>query len=1839
MPATPCRHVLTTLTAALLLAACGGGGDAGDTATSGSAATASDQGPRQRALAVATPSQAKWSPVTSLPLVASSAANLPDGRVLLWASRSKFGFGGGGMTQSAILDPVAGTVTEREVTQTGHDMFCSGTTNLPDGRLLINGGVNAPNTTLYDPATGAWTNGGAMTLPRGYNANTLLQDGSVLTLGGSWSGGSGNKHGEVWTAATGWKRLSGLPATSLVTADIGGILRADNHMALLPMGNGKVLHAGPKADMSWLDTRGSGSLTPAGRRGDDADAMGGSWVMFDAGKILKAGGSPHYQHADASTSAYVIDGTSGLEVRKVAPMAYRRTYQNAVVLPNGQVVIVGGQTWGLPFNDNYAVLVPELWDPRTETFSTMPAMAVPRVYHSVALLLPDGRVLSAGGGLCGGGCGANHPDYQVLTPPYLLKPDGTPAVRPVITQAPGAAAYGQRITVTTSGQVASFALVRLSSNTHTVNNDQRRLSLVSRPAGADRHEIDMPTNPGWALPGDWMLFAMNADGTPSMARTLRISATGAASIVPVDDASGSVGTAFALQPSISAPAGTTAAVSAANLPPGLAVNASTGRITGTPTTVGRYVVELRATVGDRTVSTLFAITIDASGTQVPGLLGEYFPNPELSGAPSRRVNEAVDANWGTGAPAAGLPADGFSSRGTGWLRPAASGSDRLQTASDDGVRVWVDGALVIDNWTVHATAVDTSVPLALTAGQRKSLRVEYFEASGSAEMRLRWSVPGTTSFAAIPAAHLRSIQVQANQPPSLFKPATQSTEAGTAVSLRITASDPDGDALRFSATGLPAGLAIDATSGLVTGRPSAAGTSNVTVTVDDGKGATASAAFTWQVFFGVPVIEPVAAPPAAAGAGIAYTARTKQDGSYQYQWDFGDGRAPTAWSTLNTISTVFAKPGVYTVTLTVRAGDGRTSVHRFLQAVEGAKGQGGSSSGPVAVETRSSGNARVWTVNPDNDSVSVFDAVTRQRLAVVAVGQQPRALAVAPDGRVWVVNKGSASVSIVRPADLKVDRTVALPRASQPHGIVVGSDGVAFVAMEATGVVARIAATGTTLGSASLGAHVRHLALSASGKQLWVSRFITPPLPGEGTAKVQTQAGGAPVGGEVVVLDAASLAVQRTVVLRHSDKEDSTVQGRGIPNYLGAPALAPDGASAWVPSKQDNILRGKRRDGLDLDFQNTVRAISSRIVTATLAEDHGARLDHDNAGLASAALHHPGGAYLFVALETSRQLAVIDAAGRRELLRVDTGRAPQGLALAADGRTLYVHNFMDRSVGAYDLRPLLDTGEARLPLSATLVAVQAQEDKLPEPVLRGKRFFYDARDVRLARDGYISCASCHSDGGHDGRVWDFTGFGEGLRNTIPLQGRAGAQGRLHWSANFDEVQDFEGQIRRHAQGTGLMTDAQFNAGTRRHPLGDRKAGVGSDPSRGIVSDLDALAAYVGSLDRFASSPWRQANGQLTAQAVRGRTVFEASCASCHGGSSFADSDKRVLHDIGTLKASSGKRLDLQPLGGVDTPTLRDAWSGAPYLHDGSAPTLEAAIQAHARITLTADQRADVAAFVRQIGGDEATAPASRSNLVVRALAELADHTGAAFEVRLDGKVVGRGQLDATGWVDLAYDTAAVAAGAAIDVVFGNDAMIGGQDRNLAVHSVTVNRNTTIASAAAGVVLDAGRGEAAFDGLDTVPASSLYGWLPWDGALRMRNGSPPPPAGQRITVRAGATPAGGIGAVMEVYHRGVRIGTVTVAGTVARDHAFTVPAVAAGDRIDVVFTNDGMVNGEDRNLLVVSVTARGQVLRPSDAGVVLDVGSGAEAFDGKDTVPAGSWGGWVPWNAAMRLVAR
>ncbi|WP_433295200.1 discoidin domain-containing protein [Actinoplanes sp. CA-030573] len=474
-----------------------------------------------------------FSAPVGFPLVPVAAAQLPNGKILTWSAFQADDYVGGyGRTVTATYDPATGVVTQRTITTTGHDMFCPGISTLPDGRILVTGGNDSEKTSIYDPATDSWTSGPDMTVGRGYQASTTLSDGRVFTIGGSWSGGYGgqngtpHKNGEVWSAAAGWKALPGTNVVPMLTADANpnGDYRKDNHAWLFAWTGGSVLQAGPAKAMNWYGTTGTGSTTAAGTRGDAGDQMNGNAVMYDTGKILAVGGSPSYEQSYATADAYVltINGVNkAVTTKKVGSMANTRAFGNAVALPDGTVAVFGGQNYAVPFSDNTSVLNAELYDPATEKFTTMATATVPRNYHSVALLMPDGRVFTGGGGLCGTGCATNHFDGQVFTPPYLLSSDGTAATRPVITSAPATAANGAKITVKTDSAVTAFAIVRMGTATHTVDTDQRRLSLTPTVVTGG-YQVTIPADAGVALPGYWMLFALNDKGVPSVAKTVKI---------------------------------------------------------------------------------------------------------------------------------------------------------------------------------------------------------------------------------------------------------------------------------------------------------------------------------------------------------------------------------------------------------------------------------------------------------------------------------------------------------------------------------------------------------------------------------------------------------------------------------------------------------------------------------------------------------------------------------------------------------------------------------------------------------------------------------------------------------------------------------------------------------------------------------------------------------------------------------------------------------------------------------------------------------------------------------------------------------------------------------------------------------------------------------------------------------------------------------------------------------------------------------------------------------------------------------------------------------------------
>ena len=322
--------------------------------------------------------------------------------------------------------------------------------------------------------------------------------------------------------------------------------------------------------------------------------------------------------------------------------------------------------------------------------------------------------------------------------------------------------------------------------------------------------------------------------------------------------------------------------------------------------------------------------------------------------------------------------------------------------------------------------------------------------------------------------------------------------------------------------------------------------------------------------------------------------------------------------------------------------------------------------------------------------------------------------------------------------------------------------------------------------------------------------------------------------------------------------------------------------------------------------------------------DEVSRIDVDNAAQPKEVAFSPLGDYMFVAMEGNNALVVYDTLTFEKFTsavtvgRIVVGRAPQSLVVDHTSNTMWVKNFLDRTVSVIDLDLLASSGSIVLPQE---IVGTALEEKLDAQTLAGKRVFYHAGDRRMSAEGYMSCASCHADAGHDGRNWDFTGRGEGIRNTIPLAGRGGIEhGLLHWSSNFDEVQDFENDIRNGFGGEGFLSDADWSDPNIQAPLG-------ASSKAGRSAELDALAAYLRSLDgnSIPRSPHRESDGSLTPSAVAGQTHFTAqNCASCHiPENSYRDG---ISHNVGTILPLSGASLT-----GVDTPTLIDLPSSAPYL--------------------------------------------------------------------------------------------------------------------------------------------------------------------------------------------------------------------------------------------------------------------------------------------------------------------
>ncbi|NOT62594.1 MAG: DUF1929 domain-containing protein, partial [Acidobacteria bacterium] len=894
------------------------------------------------------------------------------------------------------------------------------------------------------------------------------------------------------------------------------------------------------------------------------------------------------------------------------------------------------------------------------------------------------------------------------TPPYLYNATGTLAARPSITNAPSAVSAGQSISVTASTGVTKFSLIKMSGLTHTLNSDLHYVRVPFTGGANGQYQLALHHNINVLTPGYWMLFAVNGAGVPSVAKVIQVSTSTRPTVAMVGNQSNVIGETANLAIAANDPTGETLTYSATGLPSGLTINSATGIISGTFNTAATVTVTVTVRdASNETATTSFVWTVNTVGANA-GVRYEYYEGlwatlPNFSALTPMKTGTVASFNL--------TPRNRdnqFAFRFVGKLNIATAGSYTFFTSSDDGSQLFINNALVVNNDGVHGV-LEAQGSVSLNAGEH-DIAVTFFEQSGGETLTVSYQGPGLAK-QTIPTTALFNVAAPVN----VTNPGAQTTALATAVNLQIQASGGSG-ALSYGATGLPAGLTINAASGRITGTPTTIGIANVRVTAADARGTSSNADFTWTIQAPSLVLNSIAASPKPVSTAITFTTSVTNAVNPRFKWLWGDGTAETAYASATTITKNYTTPGIYVAKVTATDDRGLEISQQFTQIIHlPLTANRPAVSMNLAYETRSNANARVWVVNQDNDSVSAFDTVTNAKLAEITVGRVPRAIALAPNGRVWVVNKGAATLSVIDATTLAVIQTIALPYASQPFGLVFSPTGnAAYLALEAAGKVCKLdVVTGAITGTANVGLNVRHLSVSSDGSKVYATRFITPSLPGEATASVNVANGG----GEILNLDAATMTLATIIRLQHSNEPDTESGARGIPNYLGPAVLSPDGVNAWTPSKQDNLARGTLRDGRHLTFESALRSIASHVNLTTNTEDYGGRLDFNNAGIASTGVFDRYGATLFVALEGSREVVVVDAHGKRERFRLDVGRAPQGLALSPDNTRLYVNNFMERTVSVFDVSKVINEGAVSAPLLTTWNAVATE--KLSAPVLQG----------------------------------------------------------------------------------------------------------------------------------------------------------------------------------------------------------------------------------------------------------------------------------------------------------------------------------------------------------------------------------------------------------------------------------------------------------------------------------------------------------------------------------------
>lgn len=476
---------------------------------------------------------------TQNPVRSMHSVVLKNGKVLLIAGsgNSEEQFDAGTFT-SAVYDPVQGTY---KVIPTPKDMFCAGHVQLQDGRVLVMSGNKAypvagghgyegfKDSYVFDPDTESYLKTNDLNDGHWYPSATELGNGDVISFGGLREDSTGSVTAEYWSdAEQRWQPLWKVNQTwsywglypSMILMQDGRLFYSGSHV----FGNNI-----PGTGSAIYDYDANTVTQIPGLREKDERDQSASVLLPPAQdqRVLTLGGGNIDSNPDAGRLTDIIDlkqanpsyvagppipqGTVDLGGGKVPQTgAQGKMYVSAVLLPDGKVLETGG---GL-HNRADPVYEASLFDPETSAFDPVAADPEARGYHSSAFLLPDGRVMATGDNP---GNGTWNHNVSVYTPPYLLK--GT---RPTITSLIDTEwTYGDTQRITVDRPIAKAELIRPAAVTHSSDPNQRFVDLPLSVDG-DNVDLNVTSNPDLAPPGWYMLFAVDANGVPSVAKWVHL---------------------------------------------------------------------------------------------------------------------------------------------------------------------------------------------------------------------------------------------------------------------------------------------------------------------------------------------------------------------------------------------------------------------------------------------------------------------------------------------------------------------------------------------------------------------------------------------------------------------------------------------------------------------------------------------------------------------------------------------------------------------------------------------------------------------------------------------------------------------------------------------------------------------------------------------------------------------------------------------------------------------------------------------------------------------------------------------------------------------------------------------------------------------------------------------------------------------------------------------------------------------------------------------------------------------------------------------------------------------